>query len=112
MQVSSLIVSGYASSFIHKNDSLYVTIEQPSKDHYYELSVNFKGVPEDGLVIGKNKFGARTFFGDNWPNRAQNWFACNDHLLDKSSIEYIVNALKSILLSQMEGLSQFKKRKK
>ena len=112
MQVSSLIVSEYASSFIHKNDSLYVTIEQPSKDHYYELSVNFKGVPEDGLVIGKNKFGARTFFGDNWPNRAQNWFACNDHLSDKSSIEYIVNAPQKYTVVANGGLISVQKKKK
>lgn len=56
----------------------------------YELYFELEGIPTDGLVIGKNKFNQRTFFGDNWPNRAHNWFVCNDHPSDKATIEYEV----------------------
>jgi aminopeptidase N len=56
----------------------------------YEFYFELEGIPTDGLVIGKNKFNQRTFFGDNWPNRAHNWFACNDHPSDKATIEYEV----------------------
>lgn len=52
----------------------------------------YSGIPKDGLVIGENKFGNRTFFGDNWPNRAHNWFACNDHPSDKATVTFSVTA--------------------
>ena len=56
----------------------------------YEIKYN--GEPADGLFISKNKFGDRTFFGDNWPERAHNWLPCNDHVADKASVEFIVTA--------------------
>lgn len=58
--------------------------------HSYEIKYN--GDPVDGLFISKNKFGDRTFFGDNWPERAHNWLPCNDHVADKASVEFIVTA--------------------
>lgn len=54
------------------------------------VEIEMKGKPIDGLVIGKNKFNDRTFFGDNWPNRAHNWFACNDYPSDKATVEFWV----------------------
>ena len=56
----------------------------------YEIKYN--GEPADGLFISKNKFGDRTFFGDNWAQRAHNWLPCNDHVADKASVEFIVTA--------------------
>ena len=64
------------------------------------------------MVIGKNKFGARTFFGDNWPNRAQNWFVCNDNLSDKSSVEFIVTAPKKYTVVANGALISVQKKKK
>jgi aminopeptidase N len=52
----------------------------------------YSGIPADGLIISKNKFGDRTFFSDNWPNRAHNWIPCNDILADKASVEFIITA--------------------
>ena len=79
------------TSFRHENDSLYID-SKGSKHNVQKLELSFEGIPKDGLIIGKNKYGSRTFFGDNWPTRAQNWFACNDHLSDKATVEYIVYA--------------------
>jgi aminopeptidase N len=56
------------------------------------ITISYSGVPEDGLIISKNKFDHRTFFADNWPNRAHNWIPCNDHPSDKASVEFIVTA--------------------
>jgi len=58
--------------------------------HHY--IINYEGIPADGLIISTNKYGKRTFFGDNWPNRAQNWLPCNDHPSDKASVDFIVTA--------------------
>ncbi len=56
------------------------------------ITVTYSGVPADGLIIDTNKFAKRTFFADNWPNRAHNWIPCNDHPSDKASVEFIVIA--------------------
>ncbi len=56
------------------------------------ITISYSGVPADGLIISKNKFDHRTFFADNWPNRAHNWIPCNDHPADKASVEFIVTA--------------------
>lgn len=56
------------------------------------LEISYMGTPKDGLIISKNKFGNRTFFADNWPNRAHNWIPCHDAPNDKASFEFIVTA--------------------
>jgi aminopeptidase N len=57
-----------------------------------ELFIYYKGIPADGLIISKNKYGNRTFFSDNWPNRAHNWIPCVDDPADKATVEFIVTA--------------------
>lgn len=42
------------------------------------------------MIISKNKYGDRTFFGDNWPNRARNWLPVIDHPSDKAQVEFVV----------------------
>ena len=54
--------------------------------------VRYSGTPATGLLIGKNKHGDRTFFSDNWPNRARHWLPTIDHPYDKATSEFIVTA--------------------
>ena len=93
MQIKTLHLNGKKVKYSHEGDSLFVESEQHLTTTQ-TLSLSFMGVPKDGLVIGENKYGSRTFFGDNWPTRAQNWFACNDHLSDKATVDFIVTAPK------------------
>ena len=112
MFVSSVSHKEEELKFSHRNDSLYVFVNIPSENNYYELNISFKGVPIDGLVIGENKNGKRTFFGDNWPNRAHNWFVCNDHLSDKASVEFIVHAPQQYTVVANGALISVQKRRK
>jgi aminopeptidase N len=91
MKVKNIEKAGKKIEFIHKTDTIYLTGLDFSEE-LFELEISYSGVPADGLVIGKNKYGNRTFFGDNWPTRAQNWMACNDHLSDKAKVFYAVTA--------------------
>jgi aminopeptidase N len=59
---------------------------------YSSLKLEFEGTPLDGLIIGNNKYHEKTIFGDNWPNRAHHWFACNDYPSDKSTVDFSVSA--------------------
>jgi aminopeptidase N len=91
MKINEIEKGGKKIEFIHKMDTIYL-IGLSYSEELFELDINYSGIPADGLVIGKNKYGNRTFFGDNWPTRAQNWMACNDHLSDKSKVHFSVTA--------------------
>jgi aminopeptidase N len=56
------------------------------------ITINYEGIPADGLIISKNKFGHRTIFADNWPNRAHHWIPCNDAPSDKAAVSFTVIA--------------------
>ena len=56
------------------------------------MIVSYRGEPVDGLFIQANKFGDRSVFADNWPNRARHWFPGVDHPYDKATVEFIVTA--------------------
>jgi len=91
MTVTSVTRNGIALNFLQ--DSQHVMISDPGikgKENTYNIS--YEGVPADGLIISNTKFGDRSFFADNWPNRAHNWIPCNDHLSDKATVEFIVTA--------------------
>lgn len=77
--------------FKQQDDKLIITCGL-NKGDTAELVINYKGIPADGLIISKNKYGHRTFFSDNWPNRAHNWIPCNDDPADKATVEFMVVA--------------------
>lgn len=93
MVVSAVLLDGKPVNWTRSNDKLNILASpalMPAKET--ELLINFQGVPRDGLIISTNKFGDRTFFADNWPNRARFWLPCVDHPADKASVEFIVTA--------------------
>ena len=55
-------------------NKLDIKLLQPAKkDDIKTFIVYYKGIPSDGLIISKTKYGQRSFFADNWPNRGHNW---------------------------------------
>ena len=54
--------------------------------------ISYSGVPADGLIISKTKYGRRSFFADNWPDRGHNWLPCHDDPADKATVEFLVTA--------------------
>ena len=78
--------------YTHTADQLMVDLAKYKKGDTIQLSIVYKGVPGDGLIISKTKYGDRTFFADNWPNRAHFWIPCKDVPNDKASFEFSVTA--------------------
>ena len=77
----------------HGKEKLVVYFSNPAEqDDTLTFVIEYSGVPADGLIISKNKFGNRTFFADNWPNRAHNYLPCIDHPYDKASVDFIITA--------------------
>ena len=54
--------------------------------------IPYSGIPADGLIISKTKYGHRGFFADNWPDRGHNWIPCHDDPADKATVEFLVTA--------------------
>lgn len=74
-------------------DSTHINILTPVKANtIHQYNISYEGIPADGLIIATNKYGKRTFFGDNWPDRAQHWLPCNDHPSDKATVDFLVTA--------------------
>ncbi len=79
--------------FRHEADRLTVTLPAPATaGDVKTLRVAYHGIPADGLIISENKYGDRTFFGDNWPDRARHWLPVVDHPADKALCEFTVVA--------------------
>jgi len=75
------------------DDRIRIDLNKPVlKDQQASIWIEYNGVPRDGLIISKNKYGDRTFFADNWPNRAHQWIPCVDYPADKASVDFIVQA--------------------
>lgn len=94
MHVSTVALQdGTTLSFTHQDDVLLIRLPKPSvKGMQSVIVVEYRGVPADGLRIGKTKYGNRSFFNENWPNRTRHWLPTVDHPYDKATSEFIVDA--------------------
>lgn len=93
MTVLSVTEKNTKLEAIHQNNILAIHLNRKAQSGDTSIfEINYKGIPSDGLIISKNKYGHRTFFADNWPNRGHNWIPCHDNPADKATVEYIVTA--------------------
>lgn len=91
MRVSAVRENGNDLVFTQDADGItFSTGAKKGTEHTY--TIIYAGIPADGLIISSNKFGHRTYFGDNWPNRAHQWLPCVDHPDDKATVEFLVTA--------------------
>ena len=89
--VAGVTVGNRAVAFKQKNDQVITNLKGlAKKGSTVDMEITYSGIPADGLIISKNKFGKRTFFSDNWPNRAHEWIPCVDNPADKSPVEFTV----------------------
>ncbi len=93
MQVENVTENGADVPFTHAGGRLVVRPAVPLvAGAARTFSIAYGGVPADGLVISQNKFGDRTFFGDNWPDRARHWLPVVDSPADKATVAWTVVA--------------------
>lgn len=78
--------------FSQEGQKLVIHTVRVNKGDSLKILVEYRGIPSDGLIISTNKYGHRSFFSDNWPNRAHKWLPCMDIPSDKASVEFIVTA--------------------
>lgn len=93
MTVSALAENGVPVPFEQAGNQLRIPLtEPPAPNERRTYVVTYAGVPADGLIIATNRHGDRTFFGDNWPNRARHWLPTVDHPSDKATVAWAVTA--------------------
>ncbi|MDW7691730.1 M1 family aminopeptidase [Flammeovirgaceae bacterium SG7u.111] len=93
MKVQEVLLDGKKVEWEHENDWIRIQAPRPfMAGGKATVNIEYSGVPANGLVISENKFGDRTFFGDNWPDRGRHWLPCVDHLSDKATVDFIITA--------------------
>jgi len=93
MRVMTVTEGEKAVEYLHEGEALTLYLKPAAKaGEERTFQILYQGIPTDGLIIARNKYGDRTFFGDNWPDRAHHWLPCVDHPSDKASVEFIVTA--------------------
>ncbi len=93
LTVEQVTVDGTRADFEHRDGRLRITLgDGHAEGDTVTVAVIYYGEPVDGLFIQNNKFGDRSVFADNWPNRARHWFPGVDHPYDKATVEFIVTA--------------------
>ena len=93
MTVSAVSSEGASLAFAHRDNALTVTLPRRFEPgQRLRLQITYAGEPASGLKIANNKHGDRTFFSDNWPDKARNWLPTVDHPYDKATSEMIVTA--------------------
>ncbi len=93
MTVESVTSDGKPLLFRHEEDAITIRLSGLSKKGQLSTYIiSYSGIPSTGLKIGPNKYGDRTFFSDNWPNKGRNWLPTIDHPYDKATCEFVVTA--------------------
>lgn len=93
MQVYSVAAHDTSFSNTHAHDVLEIRLpDEAPQGTERTFTITYGGIPTDGLIISRNRWAERTFFADNWPNRAHQWLPCNDRPDDKALVEFEVTA--------------------
>ncbi|MEO8597054.1 MAG: M1 family aminopeptidase [Candidatus Solibacter sp.] len=93
MTVTAVECAGAPCRFEQLGDRLAITLPvAPAAGERRVFTVTYHGVPANGLHIGPNKFGERTFFSWNWPTLGRQWLPMIDHPSDKATSEFLVTA--------------------
>ncbi len=91
MHVLAVTADNKPLEFNHNKNKLQIKLNSTDTGTK-TVRISYSGIPADGLIIAKTKYGRRSFFADNWPDRAKNWLVCVDHPADKAAVDFFVQA--------------------
>ena len=92
MSVENILFNGKEIPYSHVDNVINIDTRGIVYSISDMITVKYEGIPITGLIIGPNMHGDRTFFSDNWPNKARNWLPLVDHPYDKSTTDFIIIA--------------------
>ncbi len=93
MPVSAVKIDNESAKFAQHDENLDVYLTNPAEQNRkIKISVTYSGVPQDGLILTKDRDGNASAVGDNWADRVHNWIPCLDHPSAKASVKFTVTA--------------------
>ncbi len=93
MTVESVTMGDRILTYRHTGDVLLIQLgHHATPGELVQVRIAYHGEPAGALRFGPNKYGDRTIFSDNWPNKARNWLPTVDHPYDKATSEMVVTA--------------------
>jgi len=92
LAVESVSVDGAPGTGLYENGVLRIELPGRHEGDTVHVRVDYRGTPDDGLILKENVHGNATAFADNWPNRARFWFPSVDHPSDKATVTFTVHA--------------------
>jgi aminopeptidase N len=93
MVIDAIKVDNIPVNYTHRNDEVIISLPKSSTaNETIVFTITYHGIPFDGLRIAATKFGDRSFFCENWPNKTRHWLPTLDHPSDKATSEFIVTA--------------------
>ncbi|MHB1194617.1 MAG: M1 family metallopeptidase [Longimicrobiales bacterium] len=91
--VLGVTVDGAPVTADHEGGRLAVPLPAGTgPDDTLSVRVEYRGTPDDGLILGPDARGRPAAFVDNWPNRARFWLPSVDHPSDKATASLTVLA--------------------
>lgn len=91
MNVTGVFESDSSAEYTVSDNRIHIA-PKTDGEAIRSFKIQYQGIPERGLIIDETKFGARSYFGDNWPNLARHWLPCVDHPYDKAAVEFRITA--------------------
>ena len=92
LAVTRVALAGRETAYTHESGVLSVPLRGASPGDTVEVTIQYEGQPDDGLILRENVHGEPSAFVDNWPNRTRFWLPSVDHPADKATVRYTVHA--------------------
>jgi aminopeptidase N len=92
LELTSVSIEGAEVPYTHRDGVLRIPLPGYQAGDELVVSIAYRGVPDDGLILRQNIHGTPSAFVDNWPNRTRFWLPSVDHPADKATVRYTVHA--------------------
>ncbi|NNK61976.1 MAG: M1 family metallopeptidase [Gemmatimonadetes bacterium] len=93
LHIDEVTVDSGPVEWHHEDGLLSIPLGSPAEaGARHRIAVAYRGVPDDGLILGETVHGDPSAFVDNWPNRTRFWLPSVDHPSDKATARFTVHA--------------------
>lgn len=92
LEITRLTVDGRTLPYTYNNGVVRIPLAGTTPGDVVTVALEYRGVPDDGLLLRNNVHGTPVAFVDNWPNRTRFWLPSVDHPDDKATVRYTIHA--------------------